>query len=169
MWYYWRIHWNIKVLIGGALIQLQGWRSILFVLLVLLLLMLTTKFFFCCLFCTNLTSYCAGENSLRYVVNDCWVKREIGVSLYVLVSVCRCSPQSDGVIVGFISVTSDVDLKRLHDFELSEFDGLYRRIKHDEPAAQSDSREEEEGKIQTSDSQQVTELHFCKGARSHYR
>ncbi|XP_060947391.1 cilia- and flagella-associated protein 61 [Limanda limanda] len=33
----------------------------------------------------------------------------------------------DGVTVGFISVTADVDLKKLHDgFELSEFNGLYK-------------------------------------------
>lgn len=38
-------------------------------------------------------------------------------------------PQSDGVIVGFISVTCDVDLKLLQDFDLSEFDRFYRPIK----------------------------------------
>lgn len=65
-------------------------------------------------------------------------------------SVSSCSPQSDGVVVGFISVTSDVDLKQLHSFELSEFDGLYKRIKHNEAAAQPDSSKDEE------DSQQVT-------------
>lgn len=69
-----------------------------------------------------------------------------------------CSPQSDGAVVGFISLTSDVDLKPLQDFELSEFDGLYRRTKRDEPAARSDSREEDRGQVQTSDSQQVTAL-----------
>ncbi|XP_075940895.1 cilia- and flagella-associated protein 61 [Anarhichas minor] len=59
------------------------------------------------------------------------------------VAVC----ESDGVTVGFISFTSDVDVKLLNgNFELSEFDGLYKRA---EPAAQSDSRES-----QTSDPQQ---------------
>ncbi|XP_041815138.1 cilia- and flagella-associated protein 61 [Chelmon rostratus] len=52
--------------------------------------------------------------------------------------------ESDGVAVGFMSVTSDVDLKRLCSFELSEFDDLYKQIKPDEPAAQPDSREDEE-------------------------
>lgn len=78
---------------------------------------------------------------------------------YICIDVCVFPPQFDGVATGFISVTSDVDLKRLHDsFELSEFDGLYKQIKHDEPAAQSDSREDEEEprKTQISDSQQVT-------------
>ncbi|XP_044025172.1 cilia- and flagella-associated protein 61 [Siniperca chuatsi] len=70
--------------------------------------------------------------------------------------------ESDGVAVGFISVTSDVDLKRLHDsFELSEFNGLYKwqQIKHFEPAAQPDSRDdkEEPRKTQTPDSQQQEE------------
>ncbi|XP_051264448.1 cilia- and flagella-associated protein 61 isoform X2 [Dicentrarchus labrax] len=63
--------------------------------------------------------------------------------------------ESDGVAVGFISVTSEVDLKRLQDsFELSEFDGLYKHIKHDESASQSESTEEENQTTQTSDSQQ---------------
>ncbi|XP_038582679.1 cilia- and flagella-associated protein 61 isoform X2 [Micropterus salmoides] len=62
-------------------------------------------------------------------------------------AVCECN----GVAVGFISVTSGVDLKQLHDsFELGEFNGLYK------PAALPDSREDEEElrKTQTSDSQQ---------------
>ena len=66
------------------------------------------------------------------------------------------SPQSDGVAVGFISVTTDVDLKQLHDnFDLSEFGGLYKlqQIKQEEAAAQSDSREDE---TETPDSKQVT-------------
>ncbi|TMS12430.1 Cilia- and flagella-associated protein 61 [Larimichthys crocea] len=38
--------------------------------------------------------------------------------------------ESDGAAVGFISVTSDVDLKQLQEnFDLSEFDGLYKRTK----------------------------------------
>lgn len=53
------------------------------------------------------------------------------------------------MVVGFISVSSDVDLKQLHSFELSEFDGLYKQIKHDEAAAQPASSKVEE------DSQQV--------------
>lgn len=71
-------------------------------------------------------------------------------------SVCCCSPQSDGAICGFISVTCDVDLKQLHDFDWSEFEGLYRQIKSDEAAAQSDPGEEEEGRTQSSPPQQVT-------------
>ncbi|XP_031148896.1 cilia- and flagella-associated protein 61 isoform X2 [Sander lucioperca] len=67
--------------------------------------------------------------------------------------------EGDGVAMGFIRVTSDVDLKRLHDsFELSGIDGLYepQQIKQDGAAAQSDSKEEDEEprKTQTSDSQQ---------------
>lgn len=66
--------------------------------------------------------------------------------------------------MGFIRVTSDVDLKRLHDsFELSGIDGLYepQQIKQDGAAAQSDSKEEDEEprKTQTSDSQQVNHCH----------
>uniref|UniRef100_UPI0037E978DF cilia- and flagella-associated protein 61 n=1 Tax=Semicossyphus pulcher TaxID=241346 RepID=UPI0037E978DF len=44
--------------------------------------------------------------------------------------------ESDGVAVGFISVTSDVDLKRLQDdFDLREFNGLYKlqQTKDNEP------------------------------------
>ncbi|XP_029705418.1 cilia- and flagella-associated protein 61 [Takifugu rubripes] len=37
--------------------------------------------------------------------------------------------ESDGVIVGFISVTCGVDLKLLQDFDLSEFDRFYKRMK----------------------------------------
>ncbi len=77
-----------------------------------------------------------------------------------------CSLQSDGVLVGFISVTSDVDLKQLHNFDLSEFNGFPKQLKEEGPAAQSNSEkqeeeeeEEEERKSQTSDSQQqVTAL-----------
>ncbi|KAM8726794.1 cilia- and flagella-associated protein 61 [Acanthopagrus schlegelii] len=57
---------------------------------------------------------------------------------------CTAVCESDGVVVGFISVTSDVDLKQLHSFELSEFDGLYKQIKHNEAAAQPDSSKDEE-------------------------
>ncbi|XP_026196590.1 cilia- and flagella-associated protein 61 [Anabas testudineus] len=65
----------------------------------------------------------------------------------------------DGVVVGFISVTADIDLKQLHSsFELSEFNDLYKvqETKHDEPAATTDGREEGEelGAVQTSTSQQ---------------
>lgn len=80
-------------------------------------------------------------------------------------SACCCSPQSDGVILGFISVTCDVDLKRLRDFDLSEFEGLYRQIKNDEAAAQSDPRGEEKGTIQSSHPQQVT--HNTSGLTRH--
>nr|XP_033503705.1 cilia- and flagella-associated protein 61 [Epinephelus lanceolatus] len=67
--------------------------------------------------------------------------------------------ESDGVVVGFISVTSNVDLKRLHgSFELSELDGLdnLQQIKHDEPPAQTDPRDNQEETKQTQsyDSQQ---------------
>ncbi|XP_067427647.1 cilia- and flagella-associated protein 61 [Thunnus thynnus] len=66
--------------------------------------------------------------------------------------------ESDGVAVGFISVTADVDVKQLCDsFELSEFDGLYKpqETRCDESAARSDTREDEEAPRQTSDSQQL--------------
>uniref|UniRef100_A0A3Q1H2I2 Uncharacterized protein n=1 Tax=Anabas testudineus TaxID=64144 RepID=A0A3Q1H2I2_ANATE len=73
----------------------------------------------------------------------------------------------DGVVVGFISVTADIDLKQLHSsFELSEFNDLYKvqETKHDEPAATTDGREEGEelGAVQTSTSQQVIDQHFSK-------
>ncbi|XP_037605805.1 cilia- and flagella-associated protein 61 [Sebastes umbrosus] len=58
--------------------------------------------------------------------------------------------ESHGAAVGLISVTRDVNLRRLHDgFDLSEFDGLSKLQQHDEAAAQSDS-----GETQTHDSQQ---------------
>lgn len=53
------------------------------------------------------------------------------------------SPQVDGVIAAFISVTCDVDLKQLQEFDLSEFDGCYGQNKY--AAAQSDSGELTEG------------------------
>ncbi|XP_034755235.1 cilia- and flagella-associated protein 61 isoform X2 [Etheostoma cragini] len=70
--------------------------------------------------------------------------------------------EGDGVAMGFIRVTSDFDLKRLHDsFELSGIDGLYepQQIKQDEPAAPSDSKEEDEEprKTRTSVSQREEE------------
>ncbi|XP_034059111.1 cilia- and flagella-associated protein 61 [Gymnodraco acuticeps] len=55
--------------------------------------------------------------------------------------------ESDGLPVGFISVTSDVDLKQLHDsFDLSELDGLYKldQITNADPAAPPESREDPE-------------------------
>ncbi|XP_033979743.1 cilia- and flagella-associated protein 61 [Trematomus bernacchii] len=55
--------------------------------------------------------------------------------------------ESGGLPVGFISVTSDVDFKQLHDsFDLSELDGLYKLdpITNDDPAAPPESREDEE-------------------------
>lgn len=71
------------------------------------------------------------------------------------------SPQIDGVAVGFISVTADVDLKQLRNsFELGDFNGLYKlqQTKRNEPAASTDPREDEEEprQTQTSTSQQVT-------------
>ncbi|XP_054474902.1 cilia- and flagella-associated protein 61 [Anoplopoma fimbria] len=57
--------------------------------------------------------------------------------------------ESDGVAVGLLSLTSDVDLKRLNDsFELSEFDGLYKRVV---PAAQCDSRETQQEETQSTE------------------
>lgn len=50
-------------------------------------------------------------------------------------------PQSDGVVVGFVHVSCDVDSNLLKDLDLSEFEGLYRQTKEDEAAAQSDSEE----------------------------
>ncbi|KAJ4928863.1 hypothetical protein JOQ06_004485 [Pogonophryne albipinna] len=55
--------------------------------------------------------------------------------------------ESDGLPVGFISVTSDVDFKQLHDsFDLSELDGLYKldQITNADPAAPPESREDPE-------------------------
>nr|XP_046228541.1 cilia- and flagella-associated protein 61 isoform X2 [Scatophagus argus] len=73
--------------------------------------------------------------------------------------------ESDGVAVGFISVTSDVDLKQLCGFELTEFDVLYKQIKDYEPAAQADS-EDEGRKIQMSGSQQQEETQPAR--RGHF-
>ena len=42
------------------------------------------------------------------------------------VCVCVCVCQSDGVVVGFISVTCDVDSKLLQELDLSDFGGLCR-------------------------------------------
>ncbi|XP_042359745.1 cilia- and flagella-associated protein 61 [Plectropomus leopardus] len=77
--------------------------------------------------------------------------------------------ESDGVVIGFISVTSSVDLKLLHSsFELSELDGMYKlqEINHEEPAAPSDvqeNEEEEARKTQTNDSQQSTGAEHFSG------
>uniref|UniRef100_A0A3Q1FLN4 Cilia and flagella associated protein 61 n=1 Tax=Acanthochromis polyacanthus TaxID=80966 RepID=A0A3Q1FLN4_9TELE len=63
----------------------------------------------------------------------------------------------DGVVVGFIRVTADVDLSVLHaNFELSEFDGLcnVQQPEPDGPAAQSDPSEDEKEQTQTSTLQQ---------------
>ncbi|KAM7368322.1 hypothetical protein PAMP_014550 [Pampus punctatissimus] len=57
-------------------------------------------------------------------------------------AVCEC----DGVAVGFISFSADVDVTRLSDsFELREFDHLYKlqETRHDEPATHSDSKEDD--------------------------
>ncbi|XP_018515660.1 cilia- and flagella-associated protein 61 isoform X1 [Lates calcarifer] len=59
--------------------------------------------------------------------------------------------QVDGATVGFISVTADVDLKQLHhNFELSEFNNLYKlqQTKHD-ASALTEPREDEEETTQT--------------------
>ncbi|XP_016888992.2 cilia- and flagella-associated protein 61 isoform X2 [Cynoglossus semilaevis] len=56
--------------------------------------------------------------------------------------------QVDGVVVGLISATSDVDLKELCDnFELEEFNGLQKKTqatKNSEAAAEEEEEEEEE-------------------------
>ncbi|XP_019121275.1 cilia- and flagella-associated protein 61 isoform X3 [Larimichthys crocea] len=53
--------------------------------------------------------------------------------------------ESDGAAVGFISVTSDVDLKQLQEnFDLSEFDGLYKRTKDDDEEEQRNTEQQEE-------------------------
>ncbi|XP_034555763.1 cilia- and flagella-associated protein 61 isoform X2 [Notolabrus celidotus] len=65
--------------------------------------------------------------------------------------------ESDGVAVGFVSLTSDVDLNRLNShFDLSQFNGLY---KDEEAAAESESRDNEEEPTQThgAESQQEEE------------
>ncbi|XP_034436485.1 cilia- and flagella-associated protein 61 [Hippoglossus hippoglossus] len=64
----------------------------------------------------------------------------------------------DGVTVGFISVTADVDLKKLRDgFELSDFNGLYKpqQTELDEPG----EADEEPRRTQTSTSQQHKGTH----------
>lgn len=76
------------------------------------------------------------------------------------------SPQTDDAVVGFISVTADVDLKQVHDsFEFAEFNDLYKvqQRERDEPAAPADAREdgEELGRVQTPASLQVTVQHVC--------
>ncbi|KAM6992862.1 cilia- and flagella-associated protein 61 [Tautogolabrus adspersus] len=69
--------------------------------------------------------------------------------------------ESGRVAVGFISLTSDVDVKCLnHNFDLREFSGLYKnqQIEVHEPGAQSDVEgEENTTETQTSDSQQQEE------------
>ncbi|XP_023147324.2 cilia- and flagella-associated protein 61 [Amphiprion ocellaris] len=63
----------------------------------------------------------------------------------------------DGAVVGFISVTADVDLTELHaSFELSESDGLcnMQQPKPDDPAAQCDPSEDEKEQTQASTLQQ---------------
>ncbi|KAF3850257.1 hypothetical protein F7725_019976 [Dissostichus mawsoni] len=69
--------------------------------------------------------------------------------------------ESDGLPVGFISVTSDVDLKQLHDsFDLSELDGLYKldQITNADPAAPPESREDpEKPKTNPQEETQLTE------------
>ncbi|TKS75347.1 Cilia- and flagella-associated protein 61 [Collichthys lucidus] len=63
--------------------------------------------------------------------------------------------ESDGAAVGFISVTSDVDLKQLQEnFDLSEFDGLYKRTKDDD-------EEEEEQRNTEQEETQSTGNAFC--------
>ncbi|XP_074540842.1 cilia- and flagella-associated protein 61 [Halichoeres trimaculatus] len=62
--------------------------------------------------------------------------------------------ESNGVTVGFISVTSEVDLIRLNDsFDLREFDGLYKMQRiHKELFAESDSRDGREEPTQAAES-----------------
>ncbi|XP_068610237.1 cilia- and flagella-associated protein 61 [Brachionichthys hirsutus] len=60
--------------------------------------------------------------------------------------------ESDGVAVGFISVSTDVDVKLLQDFELRELDGLYKPVEDDQTAAEPGP--EEGGGVQRCDSQQ---------------
>ncbi|XP_040920588.1 cilia- and flagella-associated protein 61 [Toxotes jaculatrix] len=67
----------------------------------------------------------------------------------------------DGVAVGFISVTADVDLKQLcSSFELSEFNGLYKLQQTKLDVAPTDPREDEgePRQTQTSASQQPEEM-----------
>lgn len=76
---------------------------------------------------------------------------------------CVFFPQSDGAVVGFITITSDVDLTRLNDsFDLKEFNGLYKmqQLQEEELSVESDSRDGEDALTQTSESgpQQVLSL-----------
>uniref|UniRef100_A0A8C4F6U3 Cilia and flagella associated protein 61 n=1 Tax=Dicentrarchus labrax TaxID=13489 RepID=A0A8C4F6U3_DICLA len=113
-------------------------------------------------FSSKKCTVCIKINPVYVFISDCAGERCLQQNMLKLTLLLRtvcCSPQSDGVAVGFISVTSEVDLKRLQDsFELSEFDGLYKHIKHDESASQSESTEEENQTTQTSDSQQYLHL-----------
>ncbi|XP_071323650.1 cilia- and flagella-associated protein 61 isoform X2 [Trachinotus anak] len=71
----------------------------------------------------------------------------------------------DGAAVGFISVTSDVDLKQLCDnFELSEFNGLYKPQQTKPDAALTDTRDDEEELRQTQSSSSQQEETQATGA-----
>lgn len=64
-------------------------------------------------------------------------------------------PQSEGVAVGFISISSHVDVKQLLSFELGDFDGFYKQVKCDEAAAAQEPGDEEEEETKSTASQQV--------------
>lgn len=69
-------------------------------------------------------------------------------------------PQTDGVIVGFIGLTADVDFKELHNnFHFSEINELYKVGDSEaaSPAAAGDDSEEP-GQVQTFTSQQEPDL-----------
>ncbi|XP_056261196.1 cilia- and flagella-associated protein 61 isoform X1 [Seriola aureovittata] len=71
----------------------------------------------------------------------------------------------DGVAVGFISVTSDVDLKQLrNNFELSGFNGLYKPQQTKPAAARSDPRDDEEEQRRTQSSTPQQEETQATGA-----
>ncbi|XP_022622103.1 cilia- and flagella-associated protein 61 [Seriola dumerili] len=71
----------------------------------------------------------------------------------------------DGVAVGFISVTSDVDLKQLrNNFELSGFNGLYKPQQTKPAAARSDLRDDEEEERRTQNSTPQQEETQATGA-----
>lgn len=85
--------------------------------------------------------------------------------------ICILFPQSDGVAVGFISVSGDINLKLLNDgFELGMFNGLYKPSQADksQPAPQWDQREDATtSQTQASDQQDGTEKVLSKTLNFH--
>ncbi|KAM4522169.1 cilia- and flagella-associated protein 61 isoform 2-T2 [Odontesthes bonariensis] len=82
-----------------------------------------------------------------------------------LVAVC----EDDGVIVGFITATARVDLKKLcSNYDVSDFEGLNveQQQKHEEPAAQLEQSRDEDEQRQTQRSRAPEEKTQLTGALS---